>query len=108
VPTLKGDAREISLAESLIDRLTTKWDPSRYTDEYQENLMRVIRAKLKGKRAKLTAEPESRPADVVDLMTRLQQSLEQRRRSAHAHAHAHAHASKTNGHHAKRKRSRAA
>jgi len=98
VPTLKVDAREISLAESIIDRLTRKWDPSRYADEYQQNLMRVIRAKLKGKRPRLTAEPESRPADVVDLMTRLQQSLEQRRRPAHAR----------NGHHAKKKRSRAA
>ena len=49
----------------------------KYTDEYQQNLMRVIQAKLKGKRPHLE-EPDRGPkqAEVVDLMARLRASLE--------------------------------
>lgn len=76
LPTAKIEAREIKLAESLIEHLTSEWDPTRYTDQYQENLMRVIKSKLKGKKPKLVEPTEKRSAEVVDLMSRLRQSLE--------------------------------
>lgn len=75
----KGDVRpaELKMARQLIDTLAADWDPTKYTDEYQQNLMRVIQARLKGKRPHLEA-PDQGPkkAEVVDLMARLRASLE--------------------------------
>jgi DNA end-binding protein Ku len=77
----KADTRpaELKMARQLIDNLAAKWDPEKYTDEYKINLMKVINAKLKGKRPKL-AEMDRGPkrAEVVDLMARLRASLEAR------------------------------
>jgi DNA end-binding protein Ku len=65
------------MAKQLIASLESKWDPEKYTDEYKENLMRVINAKVKGKTPKLIAEDHGpKQADVVDLMARLRASLE--------------------------------
>ena len=68
---------ELDMAKMLIDNLAADWNPSKYTDEYRENLMRVIRAKLRGKKPDLEVEEEPRQADVVDLMERLRRSLAQ-------------------------------
>jgi DNA end-binding protein Ku len=67
---------ELQMAETLVKNLAEKWDPSRFTDEYRENLMKIIKARQKGKTPKLAAPAESRPAEVVDLMERLRQSLQ--------------------------------
>ncbi len=76
-PPLTGvRAKEVDMAKTLIERLTDKWSPEKYTDDYEINLMRVIRAKLKGKEPSLREDaPDARQAKVVDLMERLQQSL---------------------------------
>ena len=42
------------MARTLVENLADTWDPSQYTDEYRENLMKIIKAKLKGKEPKLT------------------------------------------------------
>ena len=67
---------EMNMALQLIDSLSAKWEPDKYNDEYKENLMRVIQAKLKGKKPKLQDRDTAQPADVVDLMARLRASLE--------------------------------
>ena len=41
------------MARTLVENLADTWDPSQYTDEYRENLMKIIKAKLKGKEPKL-------------------------------------------------------
>jgi len=66
------------MAEQLVANLAEPFDPSRYTDEYRANLMRVIKAKLKGKKPRLE-EPEGETPDsgVLDLMSRLRASLEE-------------------------------
>jgi DNA end-binding protein Ku len=69
---------ELKMAVQLVENLSAAWQPEKYTDEYVENLMRVIRAKLKGRKPKLVERETPRGADVVDLMTRLRASLEQR------------------------------
>ena len=66
---------ELAMARQLIDHLSSEWDPQKYTDEYQENLMRIIQAKLKGKKPRLQAHVDERQANVVDLMERLRASL---------------------------------
>jgi DNA end-binding protein Ku len=75
---------ELDMAVTLVENLADEWDPSQYTDEYRQNLMKIIKAKLKGKDVKLTAHVEPREAGVVDLMERLRQSLEGTSRSTKA------------------------
>ena len=76
-------SKELDMAATLIDQLTDEWKPEKYTDEYEANLMRLIRAKVKGKEVHLKeAEPDARQAEVVDLMERLRQSLGQAKKPA--------------------------
>ena len=63
------------MAKALVNSLASAWEPGKYTDQYRENLLRVINAKLKGRQPKLSAGEEPRQAEVVDLMERLRQSL---------------------------------
>jgi DNA end-binding protein Ku len=67
---------ELKMARTLVEQLADKWDPSQYTDEYRTNLMKIIKAKMKGKTVELHETEEPRSAEVVDLMERLRQSLE--------------------------------
>jgi DNA end-binding protein Ku len=64
------------MARTLVENLADSWDPSQYTDEYRANLMKIIKAKMKGKEAKLVEHVEPQQAEVVDLMERLRQSLQ--------------------------------
>ncbi len=68
------------MAEQLVSNLAEPFDPKKYTDEYRSNLMRIIKAKMKGKKVKFE-EPDEGPSDpqVIDLMSRLRASLEQGR-----------------------------
>jgi DNA end-binding protein Ku len=80
--TLKLPARtparkkELEMATTLVESLASEWNPEKYTDDYRENLMRVIKAKMKGKSADLVSEEPPRDAKVIDLMERLRQSLD--------------------------------
>jgi DNA end-binding protein Ku len=68
--------KELDLATALIENLASEWKPDKYTDEYSENLMRIIDAKLKGRKPRLKEAPQGpRGAEIVDLMSRLQKSL---------------------------------
>jgi DNA end-binding protein Ku len=66
---------ELTMARQLIEHLSATWDPGKYTDEYKENLMRLIEARLKGRRPALKGRDVPRQANVVDLMERLKASL---------------------------------
>ncbi len=75
----KTDTRpaELKMARQLIDTLASTWDPAKYTDQYTENLMRVINAKVKGRTPRLVGTDHGpRQAEVVDLMARLRASLQ--------------------------------
>jgi DNA end-binding protein Ku len=67
---------ELKMARQLIDSLSAEWKPDKYTDEYRDNLMKVIEAKVKGRRPKLRERETAQSAEVVDLMARLRASLE--------------------------------
>jgi DNA end-binding protein Ku len=69
--------QELQMAKALVNSLAADWDPGKYTDQYRENLMKVIQAKLKGKEIDLESEETPRAAEVVDLMERLRRSLAQ-------------------------------
>ncbi|HEY7293030.1 MAG TPA: Ku protein [Vicinamibacterales bacterium] len=69
---------ELDMAKALVNSLAAEWDPFKYTDQYRENLLRIIKAKIKGKGkdVALLSDTEPRQAEVVDLMERLRRSLE--------------------------------
>jgi DNA end-binding protein Ku len=67
---------EMKMARQLIDNLAATWNPEQYTDEYRDNLLKIIKAKVKGRQPKLQEREPARSADVVDLMDRLRASLE--------------------------------
>jgi DNA end-binding protein Ku len=73
--------QELTMARQLIEHLSGDWKPEKYTDEYRENLMRIIAAKLKGKKPKLEERATPRESNVVDLMERLRASLASKGRS---------------------------
>jgi DNA end-binding protein Ku len=69
--------KELDLATTLVENLVSEWSPEKYTDEYAENIKRIVQAKIKGRPARLKAPQEGpRGQKIVDLMSRLQQSLE--------------------------------
>ena len=69
--------QELHMAEQLVHNLAADFDPEKYTDEYRANLMKLIRAKMQGKKLKSPRATKSGADDdkVVDLMSRLRQSL---------------------------------
>ncbi len=69
--------KELDMAKTLVANLADKWSPDKYTDEYRNNVMRIIDAKIKGREAELEAPSEPMPGKVVDLMERLRKSLGQ-------------------------------
>jgi DNA end-binding protein Ku len=73
-----GDIRaaEMKMAKQLVESLSAKWEPEKYTDEYRDNLMRIIKGKLKGKTPRLKERETPKQAEVIDLMARLRASLE--------------------------------
>ena len=68
---------EVDMAKQLVMSLDAEWDPDKYTDQYRENLMKIIQGKVKGKHVELDSDKPERRADVVDLMERLRRSLAQ-------------------------------
>jgi DNA end-binding protein Ku len=71
----KVAAKEVEMAEKLIDSLTSAFDPSAYRDEYREELMGLIERKAEGKEvvAPEASEPEATKAP--DLMAALEESI---------------------------------
>lgn len=67
--------QEVALAEKLVEGLATDFDPSKYHDEYQSQLSKLIEAKKEGVEVQGTAPKKLAP--VIDLMQALQQSLGQ-------------------------------
>jgi DNA end-binding protein Ku len=64
------------MAEQLITNLTESFDPTKYVDDYHENLMKIIRAKMKGKTIEIEEPEERESTEVVDLVARLKESIE--------------------------------
>lgn len=75
VDNVKVPAKELKLAQDLIEALAAEWKPEQYKDDYQENLQEVINSKLKGETIELEGEERPMRAEVVDLAERLRASL---------------------------------
>ena len=78
---VKISPRELSMAKSLIENLAEdRFDASRYHDDYQEALKRVIDAKVEGTEVVEAEEPEAE-GKVMDLMEALKASVEAAKKS---------------------------
>ncbi len=86
-PLAKKDAyssRELEMAERLIKEMDTTFAPAEYTDQYRDDLMRRIDAKIAAGETEVLTAPdrgatgtERAGSNVVDLMTLLKKSLDQ-------------------------------
>ena len=85
----KPDTEMLELAEALIDRKASKFDPGKFHDRYVDALRDLIEKKRKLKGAKIEAEEEEKPkraSNVIDLMAALKQSIEKPKAKAAAPA----------------------
>jgi Ku protein len=64
----------IELASHILDSKAAHFDPSKFSDEYENALKTLVKRKAAGKPVKV-AEPEEKPGNVISLMDALQQSL---------------------------------
>ena len=69
--------QELKMAAQLVANLAEPFEPEKYTDDYRANLMKIIRAKMKGQKVEVEEPEEPESTKVLDLMSRLQASLEQ-------------------------------
>jgi len=67
---------EVKIAHQLIEALAAKFDPKKYHDTFEENVKKLIKAKLEGKEVTPVEKPK-KMAPVVDLMAALKESLAQ-------------------------------
>lgn len=68
------DEREMKLAVTLIEALSSTFEPEKYTSRQKQALAELIQDKIQGK--KIVAEPERVPPQVIDLMEALRRSVE--------------------------------
>jgi len=81
-----ASSRELTMALKLVDDMTEKWQPDQFKDTYRDDLMKRIEQKVKAGQTHTLTEPEAEVTEqreagggkVVDLMSLLQRSLDQR------------------------------
>jgi DNA end-binding protein Ku len=64
----------LELAERLIDQKSAKFDPSEFHDRYQDALLEMVKAKVKGQEPVIAQAPER--GKVINLMDALKRSLD--------------------------------
>jgi DNA end-binding protein Ku len=68
--------QELKIAYQLIEALSGDWEPEKYHDTFQENLKKLIEARLEGKEVVAVEKPQ-KMTPAVDLMAALKESLAQ-------------------------------
>ncbi len=81
IPASSSKPAEMKMATELINQLTAKFDISKFKDTYTDKLLKIIRAKSKGK---LKAVPQMKVvhSKTTDLMSQLKASLGTGRKKA--------------------------
>lgn len=75
--------QELQMAQQLVEAMVAEWEPEQYRDTYREDLLQLIEEKVR--RGELTeslpAAPKrkERGAEVVDIMSLLKRSMEQKK-----------------------------
>jgi DNA end-binding protein Ku len=68
--------RDLDMAVSLVESLTTSWDPKNYRDTYTERVKKLVDAKEKDREIVVSESAEERDEKVTDLLTALQASID--------------------------------
>ncbi|KQY84780.1 Ku protein [Brevundimonas sp. Root1423] len=74
IPAVKPDKDMVEIATRIIGQKDAEFDPSKFTDRYDDALKEMIKAKQKGGKG-LVEAPEPDDTNVVDLMAALRASL---------------------------------
>ena len=69
--------QEVKLAQQLVESLVAKFEPEKYHDAFNDNLKKLIEAKVTGQ--EIAAAPQAQLAPVIDLMEALKKSLAQQK-----------------------------
>ena len=76
-------SRELEMATKLVEEMSERWKPAQYKDTYREDLMRLIKKRIKGGKTEVVTGPEEGEAQdkpgrakVVDLMALLKRSVQ--------------------------------
>jgi non-homologous end joining protein Ku len=64
----------VSLAAHILDSKATRFDPTKFKDEYETALRKLVQRKAKGQTIE-PPEPAEKPGNVIDLMEALRQSV---------------------------------
>src|SRR6185437_1417193 len=67
--------KELKMAETLIESMSSDWQPEKYRDEYRDAVMEIIENKAKNKQLPPAPAPMPRTTNVVDLVKVLQESI---------------------------------
>jgi DNA end-binding protein Ku len=73
--------KEIQMALSLLEDMTDEWDAAQYHDTYREDVLKMVKKKIKANQTQTVTEPddESEPqrkgAQIIDLMELLKKSV---------------------------------
>jgi DNA end-binding protein Ku len=74
IPAVKADKDMVEIATRIIGQKEADFDPSKFTDRYDDALKEMIKAKQKGGKG-LVEAPEPDDTNVIDLMAALRSSL---------------------------------
>ncbi len=67
--------KELKMAQTLVESMSTPWEPEKYRDEYRNAVMEMIEQKAQHKEVAKKPAPAMRATNVVDLVKVLQESL---------------------------------
>lgn len=73
----KYSSKEMDMAMALIDDMAGTFDPKKFKDTYTSELLKVIKAKSKGKLKEAAVKSPIQPTDVDDILAALRKSIEE-------------------------------
>ena len=71
------DEKQLNLAMTLVDSLSTTFDKVDFKDRYRDALMELVEKKIDGKEVISVSDEEVKQAPVVDIMDALKASIEE-------------------------------
>jgi DNA end-binding protein Ku len=75
----KTPEKEMKAALMLIDTMSEKFEPDSFRDQYKDEVLKMIRARARGKELPVKKAKAPEPTNVVNIMDVLQRSLSERR-----------------------------